>query len=259
MPILTNDSDRDWEAFGKRDPYYAVLSAPEYHGRLTGRAREEFFATGDRHVETILGIIREHLDAEFRPARAIDFGCGVGRIVIPLGRQCHEVVGVDVSPSMLDEARRNVEHAGCTNVRLRLTDEFMAEPASGFDFVHSYIVFQHIPTARGEQLIAALLDRLTKGGVAAIHVTYENASSPALKRALYWARTRIPGAHMLLNVVMGRAPGTPLMQGNEYSLSRVLDLFAQHGCTEVHLRYSNHQGTKGALLFAKKGSAPVFT
>ena len=49
-----NDSDRDWEAFGKRDPYFAVLTAPEFHGALSGSAREKFFESGEEHIEISL-------------------------------------------------------------------------------------------------------------------------------------------------------------------------------------------------------------
>ena len=107
MPI--NNSDRDWELFGKTDPYYAVLTAPEFHGQLSAAARAKFFGLGEEHIETMLSIIRERLDPAFAPRHALDFGCGVGRLLIPLGRRCDEVTGVDISSSMLAEARRNCD------------------------------------------------------------------------------------------------------------------------------------------------------
>ena len=68
MPI--NNSDHDWELFGKIDPYYAVLTAPEFHGHLSGDARAKFFESGEEHIETMLSIIRERLDPAFAPKRA---------------------------------------------------------------------------------------------------------------------------------------------------------------------------------------------
>lgn len=42
----------------------------------------------------------------FRPASVLDAGCGTGRVAIELHRRGVEVVGVDVSASMIAEARR---------------------------------------------------------------------------------------------------------------------------------------------------------
>lgn len=42
----------------------------------------------------------------FEPATVLDAGCGTGRVAIELARHGIEVVGVDVDPSMIAEARR---------------------------------------------------------------------------------------------------------------------------------------------------------
>jgi SAM-dependent methyltransferase len=42
----------------------------------------------------------------FQPATVLDAGCGTGRVAVELWRHGIEVVGVDVDPSMLAEARR---------------------------------------------------------------------------------------------------------------------------------------------------------
>jgi SAM-dependent methyltransferase len=39
------------------------------------------------------------------PARILDAGCGTGRVAVRLAELGYDVVGVDVDPSMLDEAR----------------------------------------------------------------------------------------------------------------------------------------------------------
>jgi 2-polyprenyl-3-methyl-5-hydroxy-6-metoxy-1,4-benzoquinol methylase len=156
MPLLTNDSDQDWERLARTDPYYAVLTEPKYHGELSKSDRAEFFRTGEVHVSEMLSIIRSRLHPTFAPARALDFGCGVGRLLIPLAARCREVTGVDVSPAMLEEARRNCDAAGASHVRLVKSEDTLAGLEAGFDFVHSYIVLQHIPVSRGERLVREL-------------------------------------------------------------------------------------------------------
>src|SRR5882762_1792622 len=105
--MLRNDSNSDWERFGRDEPYFGVLLDEKFRLRnLTPQALEEFFASGEAHVERVFRTIVRHLDPDFAPATALEFGCGVGRVLVPLARRCPSVVGVDVSASMLAEARR---------------------------------------------------------------------------------------------------------------------------------------------------------
>lgn len=256
MPI--NSSDRDWEAFGRTDPYFAVLTAPEFHGDLTGPARARFFESGEQHVATMLSITRERLDPSFAPQTALDFGCGVGRLLIPLATRCRGVTGVDVSPAMLSEARKNCDVAGASNVRLVEGDDDLSRVAGSFDFVHSYIVLQHIPVKRGERLIRRLAGLISDGGIGMFHVPYTTGRENATSRAVYWARMNVPGAKWVLNLARGRRASAPVMQMNAYSVTRLLDLLYEAGCREIYVRFSDHNGARGVLLFARRSAAPIF-
>ena len=254
-----NNSDKDWERFGKTDPYFAVLTAPEFHGRLPERERAKFFESGETHIDTILSIIRERLDPSFAPARALDFGCGVGRLLLPLARRCRAVTGVDVSSSMLVEARRNCDGARATNVQLVLGDDDLSAVEGVFDFVHSYIVLQHIPVQRGEKLVRKLAAKLSPGGVGMFHVPYTAGRNHLTSKVLYWVRMNVPGGKWALNVLRGRAIRAPVMQMNEYSVTRLLDILWSAGCHEAYVRFSDHDGARGVLIFARKAPVPVFT
>ena len=256
MPLLTNDSDQDWDRLARTDPYFAVLTEPKYHGDLSESDRVEFFRTGQAHVAEVLSIIRTRLLPEFAPARALDFGCGVGRVLIPLAERCREVTGVDVSPAMLEEARRNCEAVGASQVRLIRSDDNLSSINGEFDFVHSYIVLQHIPVERGERLVRELARRLAPDGIGVFHVVYKRAPAPPFRRLVHWARTRLPGAHWALNIARGRPASTPMMQSNPYSVTRLLDILSNAGCPEVLVRFTNHDGYRGVLLFARKNSGP---
>src|SRR4051812_3426092 len=97
-------TDSDWEKFGRIDPYYGVLSHDRFHAAAeAGEARQAFFQSGESHIDLVFRTIREHCDADFAPQRAFDFGCGVGRLVIPLARRAARVVGADISDAMLAE------------------------------------------------------------------------------------------------------------------------------------------------------------
>ena len=49
----------------------------------------------------------------------LEFGCGTGRVAIPIAQEGIEIVGLDSSPAMLDLARRKAEKApGARGLRL---------------------------------------------------------------------------------------------------------------------------------------------
>jgi SAM-dependent methyltransferase len=258
MPPI-NNSDKDWERFGRTDPYFAVLTAPEFHGRVAGIEREKFFQSGASHIDTMFSIIRSRLDASFAPQRALDFGCGVGRLLLPLGLRCSEVTGVDVSPSMLAEARRNCDEAGLAAIRLVESDDELSAVNGVFDFIHTYIVLQHIPVGRGEKLVQKLAAKLAPDGIGMFHVPYTAGRRGLLSRVLYWMRVAVPGGKSVLNLLKRRRPGAPVMQMNAYSITRLVDILRVAGCGEVHIRFSDHDGARGVLLFARKTPPQLFT
>jgi SAM-dependent methyltransferase len=49
--------------------------------------------------------------------RLLDLGCGTGEIAVPLSRHVQEVVALDVSTEMIEEARQRGEREGAANVR----------------------------------------------------------------------------------------------------------------------------------------------
>jgi 2-polyprenyl-3-methyl-5-hydroxy-6-metoxy-1,4-benzoquinol methylase len=145
-------TDRDWEKWGASDPYYGVYSLDKFRiNNLSEQSRDEFFRSGEEHIKGVFDTIWRVFEKDFTPRRSLDFGCGVGRLVLPLAQRSGHVLGVDISPSMLAEAQKN-----CTklqNCSFALTDGKLSEAIGTFDLVHSFIVFQHIPQDRGQRII----------------------------------------------------------------------------------------------------------
>ena len=244
-----------WERLA-RDPYYAVLNEDGYRlDQDAGNARARFDASGEEDVARTIAEIRKFIDPEFRPTQGLDFGCGVGRLTIPLARICENVTGVDISQTMLDEARRNCDARGVSNVAFVSSAEFFVvtpAPARTLDFIHSYIVFQHIPVAAGIWLADALVQRLIPGGVGALHFTYARRTTP-LRRVVHRLRRVVPGVNILANVVQHRPLFEPLIPMNQYDLGALLSLLGDRGCTHVHARLTDHGGHMGAMLIFRAG------
>lgn len=250
--MLRNDSDRDWEKLGAADPYWAVLTDERFHAAtLTPENIAQFFARGEQDIAGVFESIRKFVAPEFSPARALDLGCGVGRLVIPMSRRVTEVVGVDVSEAMLSEARQNAGRAGVTNATFVKGDDTLSRVTGDFDFVHSYIVLQHVPVPRGEVITRRLLSRLRPGGIGALHYTYATGLSPRSKMLL-WTRMNVPFANPVLNLLLRRKPSHPVMQLNEYSVNRLLAILQDAGCDRVHALLTDHQGNRGVMLLFQK-------
>ena len=113
---MTN-TDKAWEQWGQQDPYYEVMTLDRFRG---GGNRAEFFHTGREDVNLALSRY-ERVFGSLRGGRALDYGCGVGRLTLALADHFPEVVGLDISDSMLREAGKNA--AGRAGVKFAKADE----------------------------------------------------------------------------------------------------------------------------------------
>ena len=211
----------DWEKLARREPYFAVLTDDRFLGT---HGSDEFFASGVADVASLLTSIASLIGRELKLERVLDFGCGVGRLSIPLARRAAHVLGCDVAPTMLAHARENAERAGVRNVEFTTEqpDDLADEP---FDFILSLLVLQHIPTVTGYALFAKLLASLAPGGVAALHVTLRRPGG-LLRRIARAIRARSPFVHRTISALRGDGRNLPYMQMNEYDervLRRTID------------------------------------
>src|SRR5215210_1486107 len=137
--MLGRNSDAAWERYGKFDPYFGVCTQDKYRTENLGESElEEFFRSGEEFINLLLSTTRERLDSSFQPTRALDFGCGVGRLTIPLAKMVAHVVGVDISDGMINEARNNcLRNDVLAKVELVKSDDRLTKVRGTFDFVVS--------------------------------------------------------------------------------------------------------------------------
>lgn len=238
-----------WEDLAKDDAYFAVSTHDKFRGsNIDAAAKKEFFESGVRHLDEIWGVFEREFGAKLRPKSALDYGCGVGRILLPLAKKCESVTGVDISPTMLDEARLNLDAKRIDNTSLMSADDFMASDAQRFDFVHSYIVLQHIAPDVGYHIIRTMLERLGAGGFGMIHVTYANTAT-GFRRLRSWLYRDFPAIHVWLNRLRGRTESPMPMY--EYDRDRIISILQENGCSQMSVRATDH-GFLGELIYFAK-------
>lgn len=171
-----------WERNAALNAPWAILSDPQ---RLrTGWDDGEFFATGRKDMELILATLAG-LNLEPRlGGRALDFGCGIGRLTRAMAERFTGAWGVDVSKSMIAQAAdRHRDKPNCRFLHNEDPD-LRKLPDSHFDFVLSLLVFQHIPPPHNDRFLAEVLRALTPGGTAVIQLASQ--ARPTWKSRLKW-------------------------------------------------------------------------
>jgi 2-polyprenyl-3-methyl-5-hydroxy-6-metoxy-1,4-benzoquinol methylase len=240
-------TDHAWEEWGRCDPYYGVITDPRFkRSQITEESRREFFESGANHVDYVMRTIRRCIAPDFTPQTVLDFGCGVGRTLIPFAKMAQQVIGADVSAAMLEEAKRNCDAQQLLNAKLIISDDLLSTTMDRFDLVHSFIVFQHIPSARGRLIFRSLLDRIAPAGVAAIHVLYSK-----IKYADTWGVAPVTSpsatpAPQLPPKVQGEQPE---MQMNPYVMNELLFCMQIKGLQRFYSEFTDHGGELGVFMF----------
>jgi SAM-dependent methyltransferase len=245
-------TDDDWQILGKRDPYFAVLTEERFRrDQLTNESLDAFFQTGRDEAHSLLSDCERHLGSV--PTRSVlEFGCGVGRLLIPMSGVFGQCVGVDVSDAMREEAANNCSRFNRANVDLMRSIDELGN-SDKFSLIYSYTVLQHIDSRRGLEIITDLLGRLDEGGCAALHVTFAHSKHNRTRGVIPITRAIFNRLRRPLSRWSRRVRGRePKMQMNAYPLNEVFFIAQELGVRSGGFRYTNHYGHLGLLLFLKR-------
>jgi 2-polyprenyl-3-methyl-5-hydroxy-6-metoxy-1,4-benzoquinol methylase len=245
--IFGYTTDKAWKEYGEDDPYFGVLAHEEFsRNNLSDANLKRFFQSGEDSIAELSRSIEE-AGLLLRTGRALDFGCGVGRLVIPLAARFREVVGVDVSEGMLRECAKNLAQRQLTNATLCGNI-----PEHEFDLVHSLLVFQHVGAKRGANLIEECWARVRPGGVLAIQIPIRFSGSRA-SWLLRRIRDVVPLLQIPYNIVRARRWNKPGMQMNIYDLNELAATLLQSGAMRIVLKRHDPDGSFcGVYLLAAK-------
>lgn len=154
---------RDWEELAAVDPLWAILAAPEARG---GRWQlDAFFASGEAEIDEALETAAR-LGLPKQRERALDFGCGVGRLTRALGERFQHAIGLDISAEMIRLGRELNEGRNC-RFEINARPDLAVVETDSLDFVYTTLVLQHLPR---KELIRSYLGEflrvLRPGGLA---------------------------------------------------------------------------------------------
>lgn len=175
MDSYLKELQTNWDGLGKADPLFAILTDMKKKGNKWDAT--EFFKTGDDEIARILKQLTK-LKVKVNQNKALDFGCGVGRLTQSLSKYFDVVYGIDIASSMLALAKKynymyNGSRADKCQFILKesvLLDKF---EDNTIDFIISMITLQHIKPEYAKEYVGEFLRVLKPNGIAVFHIPDE--------------------------------------------------------------------------------------
>src|ERR1700722_825896 len=240
---IARDTDADWQEIGRSQPFWGVFTHPEFRREnINAESLAALYATGVDFIASVIAEFERIAGAPFHARTALDFGCGTGRLTEAMIAYSDKAIGYDISPGMLQEAR-----ARCAG-NATYTDQL---PEGLFDWINSFIVFQHIPPERGFALVEQLLTRLAPGGFVSLHFTIYREVVPLPSPESKHRPARSGWRGLLRPFFRASFPalpiGTVLMY--DYDLNRLCEVFHRFGIEHMCLAHEDHGGHHGVKIF----------
>jgi SAM-dependent methyltransferase len=218
-----------WERLGDERPFHSVLTEPQYLPDRFGQSEAQFWESGRAEAEQVAHYLRSIGFARCEDLTVVEYGCGVGRVTVPLAAIAKEVIGYDVSEPHLKLARQRAAALGRTNIRMIALGDLPAafEPC---DVFYSKIVLQHNSPPLIGYLLRALIRSLRRGGV-----------------GIFQLPTYYLGYRFDLQSALG-SPQHADMEMHCYPQADLFALFAEEGARLIHVREDNAPGRRDIFV-----------
>lgn len=120
----------------------------------------------DETFTSVTAVENQHILSEFgdvRGKRVLDYGCGSAEGGVYLAKLGAQVVGIDVSPGMLDAAQRLAAHHGVTIETRPVTSDAIPAETDEFDLIYGNGVLHHVSLDKAIPELARVLRPAGKG------------------------------------------------------------------------------------------------
>jgi SAM-dependent methyltransferase len=222
-----------WDELGRKDPMWAIASSKDHWDE------EEFFSTGAAEIEEVIAYV-DSLGLDLPRSRALDFGCGLGRLTRALGAEFEETVGVDIAPSMVAAARELNE--GQDNLTFVVNEQpgLDAFDSSSFDLVYSNIVLQHMAPELAKAYIRGFLRVISDRGLVLFQLpSRRRHGEMGLRARLRRARRR--GLRPTVRSLVRRV-SQPTMEMHCVPKDEVVALLESSGAEVIDIRANANAG-----------------
>lgn len=168
----------NWDCLAQIDPFWAILFDPTK--RNENWKEGDFFKTGDEEIERLLAHL-ETLNISFNRNTALDFGCGAGRLTQGLCRHFQQVLGVDISLTMIKLANKFNRYGDNCIYQVNCSSNLDCFDNNYFDFIYTILVLQHMRPEYSSNYIKEFMRVLAPGGALIFQIPSELAPIPNTK------------------------------------------------------------------------------
>jgi len=165
---------KNWDRFGRTDPLWAIITWPDKRGNRW--QLDEFLRTGEADIAKVMNNIRS-LGINPRGSRALDFGCGVGRLTQALANHFDKVCGVDVAPSMIRLAKKYNRHGEKCRFYVNDRADLRLFDDAAFDCIYTMLTLQHMEPQYARAYLKEFLRLLVSQGVLVFQIPSEQVRS----------------------------------------------------------------------------------
>lgn len=173
----------DWNRRAKEDAFYYVAFINP------NQAEDSFHRSAAdviRELESELHRL-EPLGEGISRRRALEIGCGPGRLILPMSQHFDEIYGVDISDEMIRIARERLQSVPNARFLVNNGCDLTLLEDNYFSFVYSYIVFQHIPD---KEIVLNYLREIRRvlvpGGITRFQVRGAPPSKAGMEESITW-------------------------------------------------------------------------
>lgn len=188
-----------WEYLGETDPYWSVMTQPQFHLEQFDLHRQAFYTSGKYACDIFLASLRRNGVNPHHLNTCLEVGCGVGRVTNYLAQSFEKVIAADISKHHLAIAKNYLAEANVANVELLHWQDIEAlANLPSVDAIFSVITLQHNPPPVMAWMLKKLLSALKSNGVAFLQIpTYRNGYLFEAQRYLHTPSPKTLEMHFL--------------------------------------------------------------
>ncbi|HQU99622.1 MAG: class I SAM-dependent methyltransferase [Bacteroidia bacterium] len=224
--------NQDWEGLAKQDAMWAILTNPDKAGNKW--QSNDFFKSGLTEIQRVFSFLNENKIRCIDNNKALDFGCGVGRLTHALATHFDVVDGIDVSATMVEKAEKLKAQFNNNTYFFVNQNTTTAYTDNTFSCIYTSIVLQHIPQPQQGQYIAEFTRILKPGGLLIFQIPTKDI------RNLSWFQ-KIKIKLQLRKRLAQLGIGTyHHMQMNPLPTTQIIEILNKGNCQILQHVYTNH-------------------
>ena len=230
LQLLWSRTKHTWTRLGEARAFHSTLTDDRFLPQRLAEFDSEFWESGDIEAKTFVDYLDGLNVKGVAGATLLEFGCGVGRVTVPLARFCARIIAYDISRPHLALARERAATLGCNNIDMKAIDKDVPTEFEPCDMFYSRMVLQHNSPPIIGHILRKLIGALRPGGI-----------------GLFQVVTYCVGYRFDLRVAL-RSPQPLDMEMHCFPQAELFSLIAEAGARLIEVREDDAPGRRDLYI-----------